>query len=194
MDCYLHVLILDIPSLTGFKFWRTGSRKIFAVRQADLKMKSNRKRGSVVISDSDSDESLQPLRRKPIRELPPQLVEEIKGMRKDIQCLFQITDKLKISPGLYRQLRDTFQCHICRSTPIAPPVIFTRCCHRILGCQTCVDAWYGGEDGISRSCPMCRFDRAYSETTTLRGLDDFLGAIKPLFAAPYEEPTSDLEQ
>jgi len=58
-----------------------------------------------------------------------------------------------------------------------------------------VDAWYGGEEGISRSCPLCHFQRAYSETTTLRGLDDFLGAIKPLFAAPDEEPTtSDLEQ
>ena len=22
-----------------------------------------------------------------------------------------------------------------------------------------VDAWYGGEDGISRSCPMCQFER-----------------------------------
>ena len=27
---------------------------------------------------------------------------------------------------------------------------------------------------MSRSCPLCRFERAYSETTTLCGLDDFL--------------------
>ena len=124
-----------ISSLVGFKFWKVGSRKIFAVRQGDLKMKSSRKRGLVVISDSDSDDDLQPLQRKPIREAPPQLVEEVKEMRKDIQCLFQITNKMKISPGLYRQLKETFQCHICRCTPIEPPVIFTRCCHRILGCQ-----------------------------------------------------------
>ena len=50
-----------------------------------------------------------------------------------------------------------------------------------------VDAWYGGEDGISRSCPMCQFERAYSESTTLRGLDDFLRSIQPLLA---EEPTA----
>lgn len=96
--------------------------------------------------------------------------------------------------GLYRQLKDTFQCHICRCTPIEPPVIFTRCCHRILGCQTCVDAWYGGEAGISRTCPMCRFERAYSETTTLRGLDDFLRAIQPLLAEEATATASDTEQ
>ena len=177
------------------KFWKVGSRKIFAVRQGDLKGKNCRKRGPVVISDSESDDDLQPLRKKSTGELPLQLVEEVRGMRKDIQCLFQITGKMKISPGLYRLLRDTFQCHICRSTPMAAPVIFTRCCHRILGCQTCVDAWYSGEDGISRSCPICRFERAYSETTTLRGLDDFLKVITPLLATPDEEPSaSDTEQ
>ena len=171
-----------------------GSRKIFAVRQGDLKMKSSRKRGPVVISDSDSDDDLEPLQRKPIRQASPELVEEVKEMRKDIQCLFQITNKMKISLGLYRQLMETLQCHICRCTPIVPPVIFTRCCHRILGCQTCVDACYGGEDGISCSCPMCRFERAYSESTILRGLDDFLRSIQPLLT---EEPTaaaSDTEQ
>jgi len=154
-------------------------------------MKSSRKRGPVVISDSDSDDDL---RSQTIRKPPPYLtplVEEVKEMRKDIQCLFQITEKTKVSPGLYRQLRETFQCHICRSTPIVPPVIFARCCRRILGCQTCVDAWYGGEEGMSRTCPMCRFERAYSETTTLRGLDDFLKEVTPLLATDEEQATSD---
>ena len=150
-------------SLTGFKFWKVGSRKIFMVRQRDLKMKSSHKWGPVVINDNDRDDDLQPLQRKPICQAPLKLVKEAKEMREDIQCLFQITNKMKIFPGLYRQLKETFQCHICCCTPIVPPVTFTRCCHRILGCQTCVDAWYGGEDGISR---MCRFEREYSESTT----------------------------
>ena len=57
-----------------------------------------------------------------------------------------------------------------------------------------MDAWYGGEDGISCSCPMRRLEREYSESITLRGLDDFLRAVQPLLA---EEPTataSDTEQ
>ena len=129
----------------------------------------------LVTVDGDDD-----LRSQTIRNPPPYLtplVEEVKETWKDIQCLFQITEKTKVSPGLYRQLRETFQCHICRSTPIAPPVTFARYCRRILGCQTCVDAWYGGEEGMSRTFPMCCFERAYSETTTLRGLDDFLSHL-----------------
>ena len=43
-------------------------------------MKSSRKRGPVVISDSDSDDDLEPLQKKPIRQAPPELVEEVKEM------------------------------------------------------------------------------------------------------------------
>ena len=152
-----------------------------------------RKRGAIVISDSDSDDDLLPLSRKVFSASPPgltPLMEEVRGIRKDIQCLFQISDKNKISPALYQQLKDTFQCHICKSTPISPPVIFARCCHRILGCQTCVDTWYRADDDVNRSCPMCRFERAYSETTTLCGLDDFLQAITPLLATSADEPAT----
>ena len=46
---------------------------------------------------------------------------------------------------------------------------------------------------MSRSCPLCRFEWAYSETTTLRGLDDFLKEVTPLFDAPDEPTTSDNE-
>ena len=38
---------------------------------------------------------------------------------------------------------------------------------------------------------MCRFERAYSETTTLRGLDDFLKEVTPLLATDEEQATSD---
>ena len=53
---------------------------------------------------------------------------------------------------------------------------------------------YGGEDGISRSSPMCQFERAYSESTTLHGLDDFLRSIQPLLAEELTAAASDTEQ
>ncbi len=84
---------------------------------------------------------------------------------------------MKIPPGLYRQLYDTFQCQICRNSP---PVIFARCCKRILGCQDCVDLWYRGEEGFGRKCPLCRDERVYAKTTTLKGLDDVLLSVAPL--------------
>ena len=179
----------NFATLTGFKFGKVGSRKSFAVREGELK--SSRKRAPVVISDSDSDDDLRPLgRKRKDNAIPPEAEEDIKEMRRDIQFLLQNSDKMNISPILYRQLRDTFQCHICHSTPIVPPVIFSRCCHRLLGCPTCVDGWYGGEDGMSCSCPICRFERAYSETTTVRGLDDFLKVITPLLATAETEPAA----
>ena len=71
----------------------------------------------------------------------------------------------------------TFKCHICHSTPMSHPIIFTQCCKTILGCEVCVGAWFGGEEGRSKSCPLCRAERAYSETCRLHGLDDLVSQL-----------------
>jgi len=60
-----------------------------------------------------------------------------------------------------------------RST-IVPPVILTYCCKRIIGCQVCIDQWYQGVDGMAQSCPICRFEGAFTKTTVFRGLEDSL--------------------
>ena len=46
---------------------------------------------------------------------------------------------------------------------MTPPVIFARCCKIILGCQSCVDSWYRGEDVQERKhsipgklCPLVK--------------------------------------
>jgi len=72
---------------------------------------------------------------------------------------------------------DSFKCHICHVSPIEPPVIFARCCRRILGYQVCADTWYHQDDNMTRTFPMCRAERAYSDTKTLRGLDDLLSNL-----------------
>ena len=80
--CGLLSTCVNVITLTGFKFWKVGSRKTFAVRQGNLKMKSSHKRGPVVISDSDSDGDLMS---QTICKPPPYLtplVEEVKEMRK----------------------------------------------------------------------------------------------------------------
>ena len=66
--------------------------------------------------------------------------------------------------------------------PIKPPVIFGRCCKRLLGCQESVDRWFGGEDGVKRSCPLCSGERAYADTCILKGLHDPLMSIAPLMS------------
>ena len=116
----------------GFKFWRAGHRKIYAIQDQRGKTPHNR---HVRTYNSESDDDLEPLHKKGKQFHLGELVAEVKDMQQYLQFLFRITD---LPVGLHRLLHDTFMCHICRATPIKPPVIFARCCKRILGCQTCM--------------------------------------------------------
>ena len=77
-------------------------------------MKSSCKQGPVIISDSDSDDNLQPPQRKPICEAPPELVEEVhvQQLRKDIQCLFQVTNKMNFPWSLQAPQGDIPMPHL----------------------------------------------------------------------------------
>ena len=161
--------------LSGFKFWKIGSRKIFTISQ-DGKQRISHKR--TIFSESDSDEDFEPVKKR--RTASQRILSEIKDIRKNVESLLDISKKLKLPFGLHKQLQDAFKCHICCCSPIKLPVIFSRCCKQLLGCQLCVDQWYGGEEGVTRSCPLCRSERAYADTSVLKGLDDFLQSITPL--------------
>lgn len=97
--------------------------------------------------------------------------------------------KTKLPPGLLRQLNETFKCHICSNVPMKPPIIFARCCKRILGCQVCVDRWFRGDDeeSTTHACPLCHGERAYAETSIIKGMDDFLLAIAPMLLEENNE-------
>ena len=165
------------------KFWKVGSRKIFAVVESQLdqldKGRGKRKRKELRIDDSDSEDDVSTCTAGK-KSKQDELMMEVKAIRHDLSAVLSLSKDMKLPPDLYRQLTDTFKCHICQSTPISPPVMFTRCCKSILGCEVCVDSWFGGENGRSKSCPLCRAERAYSETCRLHGLDDFLTAIQLL--------------
>ena len=140
-----------------------------------------RKRDVIHISESESDDELPPSKKgKHIPVQLDQLTLEMKGIRKDISSVLTLSKGMKLPPGLHTLLHDTFKCNICQSSPIRPPVMFTRCCKSILGCERCVDSWYSGEDGRSKKCPLCRSERAFTETVRIHGLDDFMNAIAPL--------------
>ncbi len=161
---------------------------MFAVHGMELKGKAKMKQKqqqAVLISDDEDDFAQPPKRRR--HDMGP-VLDEVKALHKEVQAVLQLTPNMKVPPGLYRLITDTFQCQICRKAPISPPAIYARCCKRILGCEGCVDAWYNGEGG--RTCPNCRSERAYAETTRIRGLDDFLLGIDPLFNAEGEAEAS----
>ena len=169
----------------GIQFWKVGSRKIFAVRESDLR--PNRPRKNTISLDSDSsDDMFLPLSKrgkcvsgKQLSE-SDQLLTEMQGLRKEIGQLFEVNKGLPIPIGLKRIICDTFRCCICQCTMV-PPVIFGRCCKSLIGCQSCTDQWFRGETGLmQQACPKCRAERAYAETCVFKGIDDFLLAIHPL--------------
>ena len=118
-----------------------------------------------------------------IQQSPPlnaisSIKSDIQLMREDIQLLYKINRKCRISAALYKALQSTFRCRICKNSPIVPQVIFEQCCKSIIGCQGCADRWYRGDE--SKPCPLCGTPRALPDTMRLHGLDEFLLAIEPL--------------
>lgn len=75
---------------------------------------------------------------------------------------------------------DTMKCTICMAVPIKPPIIITKCCKNMLGCEACVNTWFSGPDALTKPCPLCKSERGYNETMVLRGLDAFLTEISKL--------------
>lgn len=156
---------------------------------SDICKGKSRKREYISISDSDSDDELLPTlttSKNPellmkIHQDTADLRHDVADLRQDIADVLKLTKGMSIPPGLQRCLLDTFKCHICFSSPLRPHAIFARCCKRILGCERCVEQWYEGNEGRSKRCPLCRSERAYSETARILNLDDFLTSIAPLF-------------
>ena len=95
--------------LAGFKFWKIGSRKIFAISQ-DGKQRISHKR---TISESDSDEDFEPVKKRRTDDTTSQrILSEIKDIRKNVE---DISKKLKLPFGLHKQLQDAIYVVVCQS-------------------------------------------------------------------------------
>lgn len=147
-------------------------------------MSKKRAAGVISISSASSDDELPTplIKRKRSAESVKlsHITSELKEVKDSIARIFKVTNSMNIPVGLRDVLYDTFKCSICQATPMAPPIIFAKCCKTILGCEKCVDTWYHGSEGQNRTCPKCRGERAYVETCRLNGLDEFLGIIEPI--------------
>ena len=170
--------------LIGLKFWKCGSRRIYAVREPETK------RAITIPSDSSDDESDIPVvkRRK---EGIDGIARDIKALKSDVASLFEVSRRSRIPMGLKKMLIDTFRCTICQSTPMMPPIIFSKCCKSIIGCQECVDKWYCGSEGMGRSCPRCRAERGFTETCRVNGLTEFLEMAEKILNDVGEDSDTD---
>ena len=104
-------------------------------------------------------------------------MNELKLLRMDMNSILRLTKCSKLPSGLKLLLMDTFKCSICQSI-ITAPVSYSRCCQSIIGCQSCVDSWYSGNEGRTKGCPLCMRERAIGEMSRLNGLNDFLEKIR----------------
>ena len=54
-------------------------------------------------------------------------------MKEAIKDILHLNEKSKLSMGLQWLIRDTFQ--ICLAIPIKPPIIMSKCCKSVIGCE-----------------------------------------------------------
>ena len=86
----------------------------------------------------------------------------------------QVNQVLSLPIGVVKLLRDAFMCKICHVTPMKPPLIATKCCSSLLGCEECFNAWYEGVDRLSKKCPYCNEPRGYAFTFQFKGMGEVL--------------------
>ena len=189
---YFYVLI-------GLTFWKSPRRKTYAVSRKDIEDSKpvSRKRHHSIIIDSDEDDDFCKPKLKESRNVEKKLnmlmcdVGELKSAVSDILTLSKET---KIPLGLHRMLCDTLKCKICPSVPMTPPIIVSKCCKTVVGCEKCVNEWYSGPDALTKTCPSCRAERGYNETMLLRGFDDFITEVKKVIQTQDERDSDDLPE
>ena len=152
----------------GLAFWKCPRRKLYSVPYKDTEdIPSSSKWQRTICIDSDDDD-FEPRSKKRKEDRLDMILGEISSIKNSLADIFSVNENSRIPLGLKRSIRDTFMCAICHSTPIRPPVIATRCCKAILGCEQCVNSWYSGPDMLSKTCPSCRAERGCNETMVLR--------------------------
>ena len=170
---YIYYLLHDI----GLSFWKSPRRKIYPVQPPD--------------DENSSDEDYVPLSRKKRKEDTDflQIMSSIKADVEDIKSM-TMDANTQLPMGLQNEICGAFKCTICHIVPIRPPVIIAKCCKSIIGCEECINSWYGGEDGLTKTCPLCRADRGFTETMRLNGIEGFIKAVADRFADPQREEES----
>ena len=105
--------------------------------------------------------------------------------------IFKISSKRHIPMGLLNAAEESFSCTICKVCPPKPPLICCRSCSSIVGCESCVNRWYGsGQAALTKTCPKCRQERGFANTFELKGVSPFLQELDKLINDEIEHDGS----
>ena len=161
----LHVCNKKPSLISGLKFWRVGSRKVYAVDHKMVRRDKGKKR-KVATSDSESDNDS---RRK--GSTSGELLRELSKLRKEVLAHTAPTPRQE---RIYQRFSDSFKCNICLCI-IKPPLIYALCCRHIVGCDKCVSECRRQNN----KCPLCRAEPW--ETIPIIGFDDLLNELSLMF-------------
>ena len=115
----------------GFKFWKTGSHKLFGVKEDEIMKKwgKGKEWKMPVLSDyedNDEDSAFTPAAKRKKNDCGSaklaSVMEDVKSIHHDLQTILKLTLESKVPLGLKQVLFDTFRCNICISTPMVPPM------------------------------------------------------------------------
>lgn len=172
----------------GVLFWKHPRRKLYAVTQKDLKEIRRRRSSSNYIDTSDDESDVggggmsgSTRKKAKLDNTLEAIGQDVSVIRETITEMMTLTADCSMPLGLKWVVNDTFKCYICHVIPVKPPIIVTKCCKNMLGCQECVNTWYSGPDAMLKTCPICRAERGCNETMVLRGLTEFLESIRKIY-------------
>ena len=126
--------------ITGVKFWKTPSRKLFAVDRGVLRGKLQLQSQNIDNGEEQSSPSITSAEGVTV-------MNEIAHLRDDIKSLHVAlwAKNGNMPMSLKNTIGYAFKCKICQDVPFKPPIIVAKCCSNVVGCQSCVDQWYSGE-------------------------------------------------
>ena len=162
-------------------FWKCRKRKIYAVLLDD--------------DGTDTGDEPGPSRKRKKDDCLAQLIDSVEIIKNDIDQIKTLTRDAttKLPLGLETALQEAFKCTICHHIPIRGPMIVAKCCKCIIGCEQCVHTWYSGQDILTKTCPLCRTERGFTETMRLNGLDQLLQAVRNALNVEQDGDPSDVE-
>ena len=113
-----------------------------------------------------------------IKSKVQEVIQEIQASRAEV----------KIPVQFQQALNDSLKCKICMAIA-KPPVIFGKCCQKLLGYQ---DTWFEG-NSFEKTCINCREERAITQTCLLRGMDSLFALTRDILEEPVEIQAADGE-
>jgi len=112
-------------------------------------------------------------------EISPRSAKRIKTELKEAkEELARVTTILQtaIPNSIQQHLRGVIRCCICQTVPIRPPIIVSRCCMSVIGCEQCIQQLIESRD--NPAFPLCREASFSTMTIRLLGFDAFITAVR----------------